>query len=156
MDVLRGVGGCELAGEVGEVGEGELARVGALADAEEDDVGVDEVVDCEEGRGGFDGGLGFGGAGEFAEDLTELLLDFVEGGGVGLGKGVSVLSFVWKRRLGTNLCFVVDGGAKHEAWETVMLAFLVVRWICSCDIPSSLDICVERIILVCGCVVCLL
>lgn len=90
MDVLRGVGGCELAGEVGEVGEGELARVGALADAEEDDVGVDEVVDCEEGRGGLDGGLGFGGAGEFAEDLAELLLDFVEGGGVGLGSSLSV------------------------------------------------------------------
>lgn len=96
MDVLRGVGGGELAGEVGEVGEGQLARVGALADAEEDDVGVDEVVDREEGGRGFDGGLGFGGAGEFAEDLAELLLDFVEGGGVGL-------------------CFVVDGGAKHEA-----------------------------------------
>lgn len=93
MDVLRSVGGCELAGEVGEVGEGELARVGALANAEEDDVGVDEVVDCEEGRGGFDGGLGFGGPGDFAEDFAELLLDFVEGGGVGLGKQVlSVLN----------------------------------------------------------------
>jgi hypothetical protein len=30
--------------EVGEVRKGEFARVGALADAEEDDVGVDEVV----------------------------------------------------------------------------------------------------------------
>lgn len=90
MDVLRGVGGCELAGEVGEVGEGQLARVGALADAEEDDVGVDQVVDREEGGGGFDGGLGFRVAGEFAEDLAELLLDFVEGGGVGLANGMSV------------------------------------------------------------------
>lgn len=87
MDVLRGVGGGELAGEVGEVGEGQLARVGALADAEEDDVGVDEVVDGEDSGGGLDGGLGFGVAGEFAEDLAELLLDFVEGGGVGLGRG---------------------------------------------------------------------
>lgn len=95
VDGLRGVCGGELAGEVGEVGEGELARVGALADAEEDDVGVDEVVDCEEG-GGLDAGLGLGVAGEFSLDLAELLLDFVEGGGVGLG-------------------LVVDGSAKHEA-----------------------------------------
>lgn len=95
VDGLRGVCGCELAGEVGEVGEGELARVGALADAEEDDVGVDEVVDCEEG-GGLDAGLGLGVAGELSLDLAELLLDFVEGGGVGLG-------------------LVVDGSAKHEA-----------------------------------------
>ena len=43
--------------QVGEVREGELARVGALADAEEDDVGVDEVV---QGVGAaFDAGLGF-------------------------------------------------------------------------------------------------
>lgn len=47
MDLRGRVRGCELAREVGEVGEGELAGEGAVADAEEDDVGVDEVVDCE-------------------------------------------------------------------------------------------------------------
>ncbi len=36
-----GVGGCEFGGEVGEVGEGEFARVGAVADGEEADGGGD-------------------------------------------------------------------------------------------------------------------
>ena len=35
----RRVGGCEFGGEVGEVGEGEFARVGAVADGEEDEGG---------------------------------------------------------------------------------------------------------------------
>lgn len=79
MDLLRGVRGEELAREVGEVGEGELARVGAVADGEEDDVLVDYVV---EGvlRAAVDGGLGFGVAGELAEDLADLAFDFGEGG----------------------------------------------------------------------------
>ena len=37
MDGRVGIGGCEFGGEVGEVGEGEFARVGFLADAEEAD-----------------------------------------------------------------------------------------------------------------------
>lgn len=121
VDGLRGVCGCELAGEVGEVGEGELARVGALADAEEDDVGVDEVVDCEEG-GGLDAGLGLGVAGELSLDLAELLLDFVEGGGVGLGRGGLAGWLIGVvigrgRRFWANLRLVVDGSAKHEACD---------------------------------------
>jgi len=40
----RGVGGQEFGGDVGEVGEGEFARVGGVADAEEADVGADEVA----------------------------------------------------------------------------------------------------------------
>lgn len=44
-EVLRGgVGGCEFGGEVGEVGEGEFARVGFIADAEEADRVLDEVA----------------------------------------------------------------------------------------------------------------
>ena len=39
-----GVGGGELGGEVGEVGEGEFARVGLFADGEEADAGGDEVA----------------------------------------------------------------------------------------------------------------
>lgn len=42
--MLRGVGGCEFGGEVGEVGEGEFAGVGAVADGEEADGGGDEVA----------------------------------------------------------------------------------------------------------------
>lgn len=52
------MGGEEFAGQVGEVCEGQLARVAGVADAEEDDVAVDEVVDRV--RGGFDGRLGRG------------------------------------------------------------------------------------------------
>ncbi len=48
-----------------------------------------------EGVGGaaVDGGLGLGGAGQFAEDLASLLLDFCEGG-FGLIIMVSILTFV--------------------------------------------------------------
>ena len=79
VDLGIGVGRVELAGEIGEIGEGELARVGAVADAEEDDVLVDEVVQGVLGAA-VDGGLGFGVAGELAEDLADLALDFGEGG----------------------------------------------------------------------------
>jgi hypothetical protein len=49
------VGGVELGAEVGEVGEGELARVGAVADAEEAELARDEIaawisIFGEEGR----------------------------------------------------------------------------------------------------------
>lgn len=78
MDLLRGVRGEELAREIGEVGEGELARVRAVADGEKYDVLVDYVV---EGvlRAAVDGSLGFGVAGELAEDLADLAFDFGEG-----------------------------------------------------------------------------
>lgn len=52
------MGGEEFAGQVGEVCEGQLARVAGVADAEEDDVAIDEVVDRV--RGGFNGRLGRG------------------------------------------------------------------------------------------------
>lgn len=111
MDLRGGVGGEELAGEVGEVGEGELARVGALADGEEDDVGVDEVVDGVAAR--FDGGLGLRVAGELAEDLLGLLLDFLEGGAVGLFGGVGSVRYsvgrAARRAVGPARA---DGGAK--------------------------------------------
>lgn len=68
----------ELAREVGEVGEGELARVRALADAQEGDVLVDEVVQRVGAR--LDGRLRLRGAGELAHDLADLVLDFGEGG----------------------------------------------------------------------------
>jgi hypothetical protein len=83
VDLLEGVDGGELAAEVGEVGEGQLARVGAVADGDEDDVGLDEVVEGE-GAGAVDRGLGLGVAGELAEDLADLVLDLVEGA-FGLG-----------------------------------------------------------------------
>lgn len=76
---MGGVGRVELPGQVGEVGEGQLARVGAVADGEEDDVLVDDVVEGVLGAA-VDGGLGFGVAGELAEDLADLALDFGEGG----------------------------------------------------------------------------
>jgi hypothetical protein len=44
QELRGGVGGAEFGGEVGEVGEGELAGVGALADADVDDFGGDEVA----------------------------------------------------------------------------------------------------------------
>lgn len=69
----------ELAGQVGQVCEGELARVRAVADAEEDDVRVDRVVQRVL-RAAVDGGLGLRGAGELAQDLADLALDFGEGG----------------------------------------------------------------------------
>lgn len=88
----HGVHGGELGGEVGEVGEGEFAGVGAFGDAEVDYVLGDEVVD---GVGaGFDGGLGFRVAVEAAEDEFDLGFDFREGG-----------FCLWKRRakvLGTR------------------------------------------------------
>lgn len=104
MDLRGGVGGEELAGEVGEVGEGELARVGALADGEEDDVGVDEVVDGVAAR--FDGGLGLRVAGELAEDLLGLLLDFLEGGAVGLFGGVGSVRYSVGRAVGRSVQLV--------------------------------------------------
>lgn len=56
---LRGrMTGRELAGQVGKVCECQLARVGPLADAEEDDVRVDEVVHRVVAGAAFDGGLG--------------------------------------------------------------------------------------------------
>lgn len=99
------VGGGELGGEVGEVGESELARVGTLADAEKNDVGVEEVVD---GVGaGLDAGLGFGVAGEFAQDLADLVLDFGEGGfGLMERRLVDVCSFYGIGR--TDLLFFID------------------------------------------------
>lgn len=57
MDLRGRIGGCELAGQVGEVGECELARVRRGADGEEDDVRVDHVVERVSGR--LDRGLGF-------------------------------------------------------------------------------------------------
>lgn len=111
MDLRGGVGGEELAGEVGEVGEGELARVGALADGEEDDVGVDEVVDGVAAR--FDGGLGLRVAGELAEDLLGLLLDFFEGGAVGLFGGVGSVRYLVSRVGGRSVGPArADGGAE--------------------------------------------
>lgn len=47
--LLRGIGGGEFGGEVLEVGEGEFARVGAVADGEEDEGGGEEVARGEEG-----------------------------------------------------------------------------------------------------------
>lgn len=71
-------------------------RVGGVVDVEEDNIGIDEVV---EGVGvGVDVGLGFGGVGEFVEDLVDLGFYFGEGG-FGL--------------------FVVDGGVEYEIWEIV-------------------------------------
>jgi hypothetical protein len=44
-EVLLGlVDGCELAGEIRQVGKGQLAGVGAVADAEEAEVAADEVA----------------------------------------------------------------------------------------------------------------
>lgn len=40
----RGIRGCKLSGEIGEVSEGELARVGAVADCEKDERGLEEVA----------------------------------------------------------------------------------------------------------------
>lgn len=74
----HGIHGGELGGQVREVGEGELARVGALGDAEVDDVGGEEVVDCV--GAGLDGGLGFGVAVEAAEDEFDLGFDLGERG----------------------------------------------------------------------------
>lgn len=113
VDLLRGVGGGELASEVGEVGERELSGVGGIADAEEDDVGVEEVV---EGMGaGVDAGLGLGVAGEFAQDLSYLILDFGEGG-FGLRGCQFWGSRWWAPRTGrlTNLV-IINGCAKHQA-----------------------------------------
>lgn len=92
MHLLRGVGGQELARQVGEVCEGQFAGVAGVADAQEDDVVVDEVVDRLGGR--LDGRLGRGVAGYGAEDLADLGFEGREGGGFGR---------------------VVDGGAEHEA-----------------------------------------
>lgn len=86
VDLGGGVGGGELAGEVGEVGEGELARVRGGADGEEDDVRVDEVVEGVGAR--LDRGLRLGVAGELAEDLADVLLGLCEGC-FGLDVGVS-------------------------------------------------------------------
>lgn len=58
LQLLQRMGGEEFAGQVGEICEGQLARVAGVADAEEDDIAVDEVVDRV--RGGFDGRLGRG------------------------------------------------------------------------------------------------
>lgn len=88
MDLLRGVGGCELARQIGQVREGQLARERALADAQEDNVGLDGVVYrvvCA-----FDGRLGLGVARQLAQDLADLLLDFAERGLLG-GLAVAVL-----------------------------------------------------------------
>lgn len=96
MNLLGRVCGCEFSREVGEVGEGELARVGGVADAEEDDVGIDEVV---EGIGAsIDASLRLRGAGKFAKNLPDLSFDFGQG------------SF----RL-----LVVDRCAEHQACGTV-------------------------------------
>ena len=44
-EILRfGVCGCEFGGEIGEVGECELARVGAVADGEEDEIRLEDVA----------------------------------------------------------------------------------------------------------------
>jgi hypothetical protein len=86
VDLGGGVGGGELAGEIGEVGEGELARVRGGADGEEDDVRVDEVVEGVGAR--LDRGLRLGVAGELAEDLADVLLGLCEGC-FGLDVGVS-------------------------------------------------------------------
>lgn len=86
------VRGGELGREVREVGEGELARVGALRDAAVHDVRGDQVVDGL--RAALDGGLRLGVAVEPAQDQLDLGLDFGE------------------RGLGG---FVVDGGAEVEA-----------------------------------------
>lgn len=78
MHLVRRVGAVELGGEVGEVGKGQLARVRALADAQEDNVRVDEVV--QRVLAALDRGLRLRVAGELAEDLADLALDFGEGG----------------------------------------------------------------------------
>lgn len=78
VDLGDRVGGGELAGEVGEVGEGELARVRRGAYGEEDDVLVDQVVQGVGAR--LDACLRLGVAGELAEDLADVLLGFDEGG----------------------------------------------------------------------------
>lgn len=78
VHLVRRVGAVELGGEVGEVGKGQLARVRALADAQEDNVRVDEVV--QRVLAALDRGLRLRVAGELAEDLADLALDFGEGG----------------------------------------------------------------------------
>ena len=98
MDLRRGVGGGELAGQVGEVCEGELARVAALADAQEDNVVLEEVV---QGEGvAVDGGLGSRVAVQLAQYLAHLAFHFGEGG---------------------FRVFIVDRGAEHEACVIVSL-----------------------------------
>lgn len=42
--------------------------------------------------------------------------------------------------------FIVDGGAEHEPWPSVSTGFLSILGVFT-GIPSSLAICVERIIL---------
>lgn len=84
--LLHGVGGGELGGQVRQVGEGQLARVGPLRYAEVDDVAGDQVVDRVVAR--LDGRLGFRVAVEPAEDEFYLGFD-LRNGGLGLwGEGV--------------------------------------------------------------------
>lgn len=78
MNLGGWIGGGELAGEVGQVGEGELSGVRGGADGEEDDVGVDKIVQCVVGR--LDGCLRLGVAGELAKDLAHVLLGLYESG----------------------------------------------------------------------------
>jgi hypothetical protein len=44
MDLVRRIGVVELVGDVREIGEGELAGVGAIADTEENDIFGDEIA----------------------------------------------------------------------------------------------------------------
>jgi hypothetical protein len=51
--LLRGVGGCEFASQVGEICEGEFLGIRGVADAEEDEIVLDDVASrtsvlCEE------------------------------------------------------------------------------------------------------------
>jgi hypothetical protein len=89
--LLRGVGGCEFARQIGEICEGEFLGVGGVADAKEDEVVLDDVAlrmsvmrEEEEGRRrgeldvvlpAFDAGLGFRVAVYSAHELADLVLD---------------------------------------------------------------------------------
>lgn len=108
--------GGELGGEVREVGEGELARVGALGDAKVDNVRGDEVVDCV--CAGLDGGLGFRVAVEAAEDELDLGFDFGEGCFClkKESRHISAVDMGLKAKAcDITYCLVVDGCAQIEA-----------------------------------------
>lgn len=90
-ELLRRVGGGELGGQVGQVGEGQLARVGPLRYAEVDDVAGDEVVDRVVAR--LDAGLGLRVAVQAAEDEFYLGFDLGDGG-LGLGGGACAIRWV--------------------------------------------------------------
>lgn len=72
----------ELGADVREVGEGELPGVGALADAQVDDLVAEQVMQCE--RAGLDRGLRLGVLVQAPQDQLDLRLDLGERGLHGL------------------------------------------------------------------------